>query len=94
MPFGFGISHRATIVVSEAGASTVSSYRLGPGGALRAITASLPVGFGRGLLGRRLARRPLRLHRQRLREHQRLRDRPDGSLAAERATALTALSPR
>jgi 6-phosphogluconolactonase len=46
VPFGFAITHRGTIVVSEAGASTVSSYRLGAGGALRAITASLPVGQG------------------------------------------------
>jgi hypothetical protein len=43
VPFGFGITERGTIVVSEAGASTVSSYRLGFRGALNAITASLPV---------------------------------------------------
>ena len=30
VPFGFAITHRGTIVVSEAGASTVSSYRAGP----------------------------------------------------------------
>ena len=29
VPFGFGITRQGTIVVSEAGASTVSSYRLG-----------------------------------------------------------------
>jgi 6-phosphogluconolactonase (cycloisomerase 2 family) len=46
VPFGFAITGRGTIVVSEAGASTVSSYRLGLGGALRAITPSLPVGSG------------------------------------------------
>jgi 6-phosphogluconolactonase len=46
VPFGFGITHEGTIVVSEAGASTVSSYRLGAGGALAAISASLPVGQG------------------------------------------------
>ena len=46
VPFGFGITDRGTIVVSEAGASTVSSYRLGLGGTLNAITASLPVGQG------------------------------------------------
>ena len=45
-PFGFAISPRGAIVVSEAGASTVSSYRLGFRGALNAITASLPVGQG------------------------------------------------
>ena len=44
VPFGFGITGQGTIVVSEAGASTVSSYRLGSGGALRTVTASLPVG--------------------------------------------------
>ena len=46
VPFGFGITRQGTIVVSEAGASTVSSYREGFGGALRTITASLPVGQG------------------------------------------------
>ena len=46
VPFGFGITHRGDIVVSEAGASTVSSYRLGRNGALGAITSSLGVGFG------------------------------------------------
>ena len=46
VPFGFGITERGTIVVSEAGASTVSSYRLGFRGALSTITASLPVGQG------------------------------------------------
>jgi 6-phosphogluconolactonase len=44
VPFGFAITRRGTIVVSEAGASTVSSYRPGPGGSLRTITASLGVG--------------------------------------------------
>jgi 6-phosphogluconolactonase len=46
VPFGFAITHRGTIVVSEAGASTVSSYRAGAGGALRTVTASLDVGQG------------------------------------------------
>jgi YVTN family beta-propeller protein len=46
VPFGFGISPQGTIVVSEAGASTVSSYRLAHDGALRTVTASLPVGQG------------------------------------------------
>ena len=46
VPFGFGISPRGTIVVSEAGASTVSSYRFAARGTLRAVTASLPVGQG------------------------------------------------
>jgi 6-phosphogluconolactonase len=46
VPFGFGISRQGTIVVSEAGASTVSSYRLALGGALRTITGSLAVGQG------------------------------------------------
>ncbi|MEZ0291513.1 MAG: lactonase family protein [Solirubrobacteraceae bacterium] len=45
-PFGFGISPQGTLVVSEAGASTVSSYRAGYRGALRTVTASLPVGQG------------------------------------------------
>jgi 6-phosphogluconolactonase len=44
VPFGFAISRHGTIVVSEAGASTVSSYRLD--GSLRTVTASLPVGQG------------------------------------------------
>jgi len=46
VPFGFGITQHGTIVVSEAGASTVSSYRAGASGSLRTITASLGVGSG------------------------------------------------
>lgn len=45
VPFGFAFGHRDTLVVSEASASTVSSYRLG-NGSLDTVTASLPVGFG------------------------------------------------
>ena len=45
-PFGFGFDARGDVVISEAGASTVSSYRAGPFGALLPITASLPVGLG------------------------------------------------
>jgi 6-phosphogluconolactonase len=41
VPFGFAFSPRGDLVVSEAGSSTVSSYR---NGAL--VTASLPVGQG------------------------------------------------
>jgi 6-phosphogluconolactonase (cycloisomerase 2 family) len=46
VPFGFGVSPQGTIVVSEAGASTVSSYRLARDGALRTVTGSLVVGQG------------------------------------------------
>jgi 6-phosphogluconolactonase len=46
VPFGFGITPQGTIVVSEAGLSTVSSYRAGARGALRNVTASLAVGQG------------------------------------------------
>jgi len=46
VPFGFAFGHRGDVIVSEAGGGTVSSYRAGAGGALSAITASLPVGFG------------------------------------------------
>jgi 6-phosphogluconolactonase len=45
-PFGFGISRRGEVIVSEAGASTVSSYRIGSTGLLAAITPSLAVGQG------------------------------------------------
>jgi 6-phosphogluconolactonase len=45
VPFGFGITQQGTVVVSEAGASTVSSYRLA-GGALSSVTTSLAVGQG------------------------------------------------
>jgi len=45
VPFGFAFGHRGDLVVSEAGASTVSSYRLASGG-LDLVSASLPVGFG------------------------------------------------
>jgi 6-phosphogluconolactonase len=43
VPFGFGITQQGTVVVSEAGASTVSSYRLA-GVALSSVTTSLAVG--------------------------------------------------
>jgi 6-phosphogluconolactonase (cycloisomerase 2 family) len=46
VPFGFGITRQGTIVVSEAAASSVSSYQLTEGGALSTVTASLPVGQG------------------------------------------------
>jgi 6-phosphogluconolactonase len=45
-PFGFAIARRGEVIVSEAGASTVSSYRLGASGLLTTITASLPVNQG------------------------------------------------
>ena len=45
-PFGFAISRRGDVVVSEAGASTVSSYRIGANGVLGTITPSLPVDQG------------------------------------------------
>jgi 6-phosphogluconolactonase len=44
VPFGFGFSPRGDLVVSEAGASTVSSYRLNGNGTARVVSASLPVG--------------------------------------------------
>ena len=46
VPFGFGFSPRGDLIVSEAGASTVSSYRLNGNGTARVISASLPVGQG------------------------------------------------
>jgi 6-phosphogluconolactonase len=46
VPFGFAFARRGRLVVSEAGASTVSSYRIGAGWLLHAITPSLPVGQG------------------------------------------------
>jgi 6-phosphogluconolactonase (cycloisomerase 2 family) len=45
-PFGFGFDGRGDAIVSEAGASTVSSYRVGALGGLSSITAALPVGPG------------------------------------------------
>jgi 6-phosphogluconolactonase len=45
-PFGFGFGRRGGVIVSEAGGSTVSSYRVGAGGGLSAITAALPVNRG------------------------------------------------
>jgi 6-phosphogluconolactonase len=44
VPFGFAFSPRGDLIASEAGASTVSSYRLAGDGTARVITASLPVG--------------------------------------------------
>jgi 6-phosphogluconolactonase len=46
VPFGFAFSPRGDLIASEAGASTVSSYRLAGNGAARVITAALPVGQG------------------------------------------------
>ena len=46
VPFGFAFGHRNQIVVSEAGASTASSYALEGDGTLRTITASLAVAQG------------------------------------------------
>jgi 6-phosphogluconolactonase (cycloisomerase 2 family) len=46
VPFGFAFDQRGRAIVSEAGASTVSSYRLASDGSLAAITPSLPVGQG------------------------------------------------
>jgi 6-phosphogluconolactonase len=46
VPFGFGMTQQGTIVVSEAGASSVSSYRLDAAGSLHTVTASLLVGQG------------------------------------------------
>jgi 6-phosphogluconolactonase (cycloisomerase 2 family) len=46
VPFGFGITPQGTLVVSEAGASSVSSYRPTRDGSLATVTASLPVGQG------------------------------------------------
>jgi 6-phosphogluconolactonase len=46
VPFGFAFGRRGEVIVSEAGASTVSSYRIGFGGLLGAITPSLAVNQG------------------------------------------------
>ena len=46
VPFGFGFGRRGEVIVSEAGASTVSSYRIAASGALAAITPSLAVNQG------------------------------------------------
>ena len=46
VPFGFDFGRRDEVIVSEAGLSTVSSYRLGRFGALRTVTASLAVNQG------------------------------------------------
>ena len=46
VPFGFAFGHRNQIVVSEAGASTASSYSLGADGTLSTVTGSLAVAQG------------------------------------------------
>jgi 6-phosphogluconolactonase len=45
-PFGFGFRRGGELIVSEAGSSSVSSYRVGDSGALSPITAALPLGLG------------------------------------------------
>ena len=95
VPFGFGITRRGTIVVSEAGASTVSSYRLGAAGALRRLCLARRSARARRA-GSPSPRRAPRLYRQRVGQHQRLRVSPDGALSALDANGLTApiQSPR
>jgi len=46
VPFGFAIDNRGQVIVSEAGASSVSSYRIAGDAPLDAITPSLAVGVG------------------------------------------------
>ena len=46
VPFGFAFGRRGEAIVSEAGTSSVSSYRIGSGGGLTTITPSLPVNQG------------------------------------------------
>ena len=45
-PFGFAISRRGDVIVSEAGTNSVSSYRVGSGGLLGVITPALALGQG------------------------------------------------
>jgi 6-phosphogluconolactonase len=45
-PFGFAFDERGDAIVSEAGGSSVTSYRVGFLGGLTPITASLPIGQG------------------------------------------------
>jgi 6-phosphogluconolactonase len=45
-PFGFAFRSSGEVIVSEAGSSSVSSYRVGESGALDPITAALPLGLG------------------------------------------------
>jgi 6-phosphogluconolactonase len=43
-PFGFGFGRRGEVIVSEAGSSSVSSYRVGAFGLLNPVTSALAVG--------------------------------------------------
>jgi 6-phosphogluconolactonase len=45
-PFGFAISRRGHVIVSEAGTNSVSSYRIGGAGGLGVITPALPLNQG------------------------------------------------
>jgi 6-phosphogluconolactonase len=45
-PFGFAISRRGHVIVSEAGTNSVSSYRVGSTGLLGVITPALPANQG------------------------------------------------
>jgi 6-phosphogluconolactonase len=45
-PFGFAISHRGHVIVSEAGTNSASSYRIGSGGLLGVITPALALNQG------------------------------------------------
>jgi 6-phosphogluconolactonase len=45
-PFGFAISHRGHVIVSEAGTNSVSSYRIGGSGLLGVITPALALNQG------------------------------------------------
>jgi 6-phosphogluconolactonase len=45
-PFGFGISRRGDVIVSEAGTNSVSSYRIASAGGLGVITSALALNQG------------------------------------------------
>jgi 6-phosphogluconolactonase len=45
-PFGFAISRRGDVIVSEAGTNSVSSYRIGSAGGLGVITSALALNQG------------------------------------------------
>ena len=89
VPFGFAFGHHNQLVVSEAGASTVSSYGLGAAGALSPITAALPVAQGAACWVAVSPNGKLRLHGQRERQHQRLPRSPT-TAACRRSTATGA----
>ena len=94
VPFGFAFSARGDLIVSEAGASTVSSYRLGRDGLVSPITSALGVGQGAACWVAVTADGRFAYTGNATGSISGFAIQRDGSLRALNADGLTALAPR